>query len=263
MENKNFEKFKAWFKNTPVYFWFVIVMWKSLKQAIPLSELKGRVMELIISLLVGFVSIILLGQVGQIPNIGLNLYTLAVWLVVTVVLRFLVGIFTLPSNLYREMEAEANKHKWVNAPINIPKSFQVNPDGACLVIFNNKKNCKIHKVSIKLLRLIEGNNALLESELENTDVWIPVSRGGSFYPRRSLEPGQSGIYSIAHWNDETAWINRMNNNSALDKILLKNDVSYQITLKFIGEVDGKWMDENIRKYAIRYVNHRIELKDLT
>jgi len=54
----------------------------------------------------------------------------------------------------------------------------------------------------------------------------------------------------------------MNNNSTLDKILLKIDVSYRITLKFIGEVDGKWMDENIRKYAVRYVNHRIELKEL-
>ena len=262
MKNKSFADFKMWFKKTRLYFWLVLVMWESLKQSIPLTELRGRFTQIIVSLLAGFISVILLGQTGQFPDVGINLYTLVAWLVATVILRFLAGIFLLPPNLYRNMEEEANKRKWIDVSITIPKTFQLNPDGACLVVRNSKKNWKIHKTSIRLIRLIEGNNALLESLLENNDIWMPVSNEGSFYPRKSLESGESRTYSIAHWNDETAWINTMNNNSILEKINLKNDVTYRLTLKFIGEVDGKWMDENVRKYALRFVNRRVDLTEL-
>lgn len=262
MKNNNIEGFKTWFKKTLLYFWIVLVMWESLRQAIPFKELRGRITEIVISLLAGFISVILLGQAGQIPDVGINPYTLAAWLVATVILRFLAGIFTSPSSLYRGMEEEANKRKWTDTSISVPKTFRLNPDGACLIIRNSKRNWKIHKTSIRLIRLIEGNNAMLESLQENNDIWIPVSNEGSFYPRKSLEPGESRAFSVAHWNDEIAWINTMNNNSILDKIQLKNDLTYRLTLKFIGEVDGKWMDENVRKYALRFVNHRIDLVEL-
>jgi hypothetical protein len=257
------DKIKKWFKGSPLYFWIVLVVWQSLKQAIPISEFKGRIMELIISLLAGFISVVLLGQAGQIPDVGINLYTLAVWLGVTVILRVLVGIFTLPASLYQGMEAEANKRKWVNVSINIPKVFEVNPHGACLEIANHKKGWAIQKAGIKLIRVIEGNRAMLETILENDDVWIPRSRGGVLYPRGTIHPSENGVYSIAHWNGNEAWMNRMDNLSISEKIPLKKDVPYIITLKFIGEVDGKWMDENQRRYALRYVNQKVELKELT
>jgi hypothetical protein len=160
------------------------------------------------------------------------------------------------------MEEEANKRKWENVPINIPKSFQVNPDGARLVITNQKKNWKIHKLSIKLRKLIEGNRPLLVSVLENNDIWISVSKGGSFFPRRSLDVGLSGIFSISHWNDEEAWINIMDNHSVLEKVPVKKDITYKLILRFVCFVDGRWMDENNRSYALRYVNHKIEIREL-
>jgi len=171
--------------------------------------------------------------------------------------------WTAHEKLYRDMEAEAYKRKWVNVSIDIPKVFEVNPHGACLVIVNHKKGWSIQKAGIKLIRVIEGNRAMLETILESNDVWIPRSRGGVLYPRGTIHPNENGVYSIAHWNDNEAWMNRMDNLSISEKIPLKKDMPYIITLKFIGEVDGKWMDENQRRYAVRYVNQKVELKELT
>src|SRR5688500_8405741 len=108
----NAEKFRAWFKRTPLYFWLVLVIWEALKQAVPFAEFKGRVMELVISLVAGLVSVILLGQTGQIPDAGVNLFTLAIWLGVTVILRFVYGGFTIPAKLYQKMETVANLTSW-------------------------------------------------------------------------------------------------------------------------------------------------------
>jgi hypothetical protein len=55
-------KIKIWFKDAPFYFWLVLVIPGAFKQAIPIKEFKGRVMELIISLLAGGVSAFVLGK---------------------------------------------------------------------------------------------------------------------------------------------------------------------------------------------------------
>jgi len=262
MEQSNIGKIKKWFKESPWYFWLVLVIPESFKQAIPFTELKGRIVGLIISLIVGFILVVVLRQVGQIPDVGANLYTLAVWLAVTFIWRFLTGLFTISANLYRGMETEANKGKWVDVPISIPSSFQVNPHGACLMITNHKK-VKVQKAAVRLMRVIERNRALREDVLENSEIWIPRSKGGVFYPRGTLDEEGTGIYSVAHWNNNEAWINTMDNYSISEKIPLKEDIPYIVMLKFIGYVEGKPMDENQRRYAVRYVNQRVELSELT
>ena len=163
--------------------------------------------------------------------------------------------------LFRRVEAEANKPKWVDVPIDIPLSFKVNPHGACLMITNHKK-VKVQKAAVRLTRVIEGNLAIREDVLENSEIWIPRSKGGVFYPRGTLDEEGTGVYSVAHWNNNEAWINTMDNHSVSEKIPLKEDVPYIVMLKFIGHVEGKPMDENQRRYAVRYVNQRVELSEL-
>jgi len=106
------DKIITWFKTTTFYYWFVLVIWASLKQAVSLSEIKEKGNEIIITLIGGFISIAVLGQVQGFPDLGLNLYSFVIWIVATFILRFLAGVFTTPAKLHREQHRLVNKYKW-------------------------------------------------------------------------------------------------------------------------------------------------------
>lgn len=241
-----------------VHYWLVLVVWSSFVQAIRVSEFKGRVLELVISLASGFGSIFFLGQRGQIPDVGLNIYTLLSWLGATIILRFLFGLVTLPSKLHFEMKKKADKFTWNDVQM---KLEPIEHYGICVIVTNNKSDY-IHNAGAQLIFLQKGGK--IESISQMPLPWVK-SNGYTWRKKKIDRKGEKDsqrILVLAQSNKKEAWLETRVSpeKTGTGKIPLMLDVDYKIRIKWLGEVDGRGMDEYIREYWLAYDGKSVTAK---
>ena len=252
------DKLKNRLKESALYYWFVLIVWSSIVQAIPVSEFKGRIIELAISLVIGFGSVLFLGQTGQIPDIGLNLYTLLSWLGATFILRFLFGLITLPSKLHFDMKKKVDRFTWNDTPMELES---IEHYGICLAV-NNKKSDYIHNAGAELIFLQKGGK--IEAISQMPLPWVKPN-GYTWQKKKIDKKGEKDsqrILVLAQWNKKEAWLETRISaeKTGIGKIPLELDVDYKIRIKWFGEVDGRGMDECIREYWLKYDGENIIAK---
>lgn len=105
-ENQNLSNSKIleWFRASFIYYWFILVILPSIGEAIPLSKIGEKIMEIIISFATSLI-LILFGVV-KIDNLGVNLTSFLVWLALTFVVRVFVGIVYIPVRIYNKQKME-------------------------------------------------------------------------------------------------------------------------------------------------------------
>lgn len=84
-------------------YWLGDIILESIKNAIPISEFGGRIMDIFASLIVALLSILVYGNVNPMQGIGLNVGTLLAWLGLTVVFRFVASFIYLPAKMHRDL----------------------------------------------------------------------------------------------------------------------------------------------------------------
>jgi len=86
-----------------IKYWAIVVIWPAIKAAIPISELGGRIKDILVSLILAIPAVILLGNVSQIQGIGANVPPVLAWLGVTVIIRFVFGLMYFPFKAYKDI----------------------------------------------------------------------------------------------------------------------------------------------------------------
>ena len=251
------EEFKRRFKKTPWYFWFVLVIPEACKQAIPYKEIKGRAVELIISLLVGLISMFVLGTTEFIPNVGINLYTIIMVLGLTVVFRFIVGLFSIPSKLHQNQRALALRRTWEDVeikPINFPNAEYWFGVGLSIASNKDPKDsvCFTHGYP-KIIRISEGENEVYNDNTIGIELPIIIrkSKQESFWLYESLalhnhqEYPKESILAIhvAHCKNDKAMIKgEINDRNVKTKYEQEIGVPCHITIELRGETGpvGAW-----------------------
>jgi hypothetical protein len=97
--NSGYQKFLKWLKESILYYWGVLIIIPSIKNAVPFSEIWEKLSETLIAFAISLI-FILSGIIAKVDNLGLNLLTLAYWIGITFVIRVVWGFISLPSKLY-------------------------------------------------------------------------------------------------------------------------------------------------------------------
>jgi hypothetical protein len=164
-------KIKKWFKGTSFHYWIVLVVWPSIKIVLPFSEIKGKIMEILISLIASFFLLSAFGIAFQIQGLGINLLTFLSWLVLTFLLRFFGSILYLPAKLHRQEKKKADRYNWND--VNISYEYFDDKAGYKIKLENNKAEACYFLVELQYLEVdgvrkdydVPGKSRML--------LWIP------------------------------------------------------------------------------------------
>lgn len=144
---------------TTIKYWAIVVVWPALKDAFPVSKFGDRIMDIVVSLLIAIGAIVVYGSITRFQGIGVNLTTLVVWLVVTVILRFIYGLIYFPAKSYKDVGGisgnplrliprppeKSESGTWVVMDVNCKSGFGVSD---CVLILKEAISIETPKKSI-------------------------------------------------------------------------------------------------------------------
>src|SRR5688572_28666125 len=107
------ENFIRWFKTSPIYYWFVLIILPSIKYAFFASEIQGRVMDLLFTLIAAVLIIVFSGNL-DFSSIEDSIRTGGFLLGVVLIFRFVYSLLRLPADMYFSEKNQADRFTFNN-----------------------------------------------------------------------------------------------------------------------------------------------------
>jgi len=205
-------KIKTWFKDTSFYYWIVLVVWPSIKDAIPVSKARDKIMGILVAAIVSLI-LVFWGITFQIQDLRLNLVAFFVWLGLIFLLRLIANIFYLPAKINKKQVEVIKKLSPRNEKI-IIENFDYYDEFSP---FERKTGITIHnenKIPFMdvVIELVETTWRKLDSITEGIGVSPDNSRFENW--------ANAGKYSVGAKDKETIYFHQIENKNAV--ALLKN-----------------------------------------
>jgi len=254
-------KKRHWFRDTSIYYWIVLVVWASFKEAIPLQEIRAKIMETLIALIAALILLFFWNVVYPIPNItGNTLLYIMVVLGVTFVIRFIAGIIYIPVKLNKEKQNQIDQLTPVegNIEIELPNEDDcfVQGDKITIEVLNKNTNADIEKFFIRPISIfrISAN----PNEASDDRKLKPLEYKKNLLPIRKAFEG--GTITLSAGIPESINLLEVGERSlkflfcedSLEKEIPSNHAyyGYAITLKISGQLNNHPVRHDLITFAV-------------
>lgn len=106
------DKTRSFFKQfNTLRYWFVVILVRAIRDAAPISKVKDKMMDIIISLIVASIFVAIYGSVRDASLLELNLTTVIWVLGATFVFRLIVAVIRIPAEMDKEKQEEIYRGK--------------------------------------------------------------------------------------------------------------------------------------------------------
>lgn len=286
------DKIIRWFKGTLFYYWIVLVLWRAICKAIPIRAIGDKIMEFLISVIVSIVLLYVWNIKYPIPYLGSdNLLTILIIVIVTFIIRVIVGIIYTPFSLNKEKDNSINslQEKWENPPLPNPLNISFFNDevkNRVAIKIENPTLETISNVKVELVSLKWINDKY--EEVKVTDEINSDNRlfkfGKGFGDSFSISPigGKAFIYLAQekestlfflleeevpnknyYWTirEEQKYIELAKKAYPLYKGNVETMAFFIIELSIYGEIDGKPLEKKTFSDWIRHGRTILDLRN--
>jgi hypothetical protein len=175
--------------------------------------------------------------------------------------------YKAPFKLYHKIKPLAYKFTWDDISQEVDKESI--PDALCLKV-TNRKNFYIQNAIGVIVYLEKSGKIVLGYDTQGTKRLLAWHKknGDTFHPKRLGIKGDQDntrLLVIARCNSSegSAYIQSANNENSAptpDNIALEKGIAYKIRINWLGEVEGRKMDEHIKDYWITFNGQNVELR---
>lgn len=180
-------------------YWFVLIGWSALKNAVPINELKDNLSNIVLSLGVAFF-IVLAGSASIDPAslINPNISLLLITLIVTFILRFIGQLIYLPVKIYKEQGGFEKELLTVE-----PKREDTGTSWWLHLAITNDTADPIDNCYIELRSITKHSDPEFQISLPQMVDWSDYPRFQNLSnQRRLVSPGEQVLVHLASAEDE-------------------------------------------------------------